>query len=127
MAKYCAHGGCRRLIDKGAYCVDHQRRKSKQKRYYSKNKRFYKSQSWIDLAAAVRERDRFRCTICGKPCFGKNAQVDHILPIWLKPELRLDEQNCRLVCSKCHPKVEYQPKDNIEKIKRLSFDPDKYF
>lgn len=127
MAKYCSEDGCRTIIDQGRYCENHQKRKPKGKVYYSKNKSFYNSKPWIELAEYVRFRDGYRCTVCGKPVFGRDSQVDHKIPIWLNPELRLDEDNTRLVCSRCHPRVEYQPKDAAERLQRLHFDPSKYF
>ncbi|GMC10414.1 HNH endonuclease [Enterococcus thailandicus] len=127
MAKYCRQEGCRTLVIEGQYCDEHKRKKVYEKRFYSKNKSFYKTQAWKSLADYVRFRDNYKCTICGKPVFGRDSQVDHKLPIWLRPELRLDEDNCRLVCSSCHPKVEYKPKDSKEKNLRRNFDPAKYF
>lgn len=127
MARYCRQEGCHTLIDRGQYCENHMRRKRASKRYYSKNKSFYKSNDWQALAEYVRFRDQYKCTICNKPVFGRDSQVDHKLPIWLRPDLRLDEKNCRLVCSSCHPKVEYQPKDEKEIEQRKSYDPAEYF
>lgn len=114
MAKYCLQEGCRSLIKKGSYCEDHKRKVVVNKRYYSKNKSFYKSIEWKEISDYVRFRDNYKCTICGKPVFGRDSQVDHKKPIWLRPDLRLDEKNLRLVCAKCHPVVEYRPKNRNE-------------
>jgi len=127
MAKYCRQEGCRNLIERGQYCEEHKRKKKVVKRYYSKNRSFYKSDDWKSLADYIRFRDGYKCTVCGKPVFGRDSQVDHELPIWLRPDLRLEISNCRLVCSSCHPKVEYQPKDEKEKSLRCSYDPANYF
>lgn len=127
MAKYCRQEGCRTLVRQGQYCDEHKRKKIYTKRFYSKNRSFYKSQAWKSLADYVRFRDGYKCTICGKPVFGRDSQVDHIEPIWLRPEKRLDEDNCRLVCSSCHPKVEYKPKNVKEKNLRKEFEPSDYF
>lgn len=107
--KYCRHNGCSNLINDGQYCNEHERRKPKPKRYYSKNASFYKTKAWVNLSAHVRVRDKLKCTNCGKFVVGRDAQVDHILPIWLRPDLKLDMDNCRLVCAECHPIVEYKP------------------
>ncbi|MGK9345334.1 HNH endonuclease [Melissococcus plutonius] len=127
MPKYCLQPGCRNLIATGKYCVEHKRKSKLTNRYYSKNKSFYKSNEWKALADYVRYRDQYKCTICGKPVFGRDAQVDHIKPIWLNPNLRLDESNLRLVCAKCHPKVEYQVKNKNEIKMKKSFDPSNSF
>lgn len=115
------------MIDKGQYCEEHKRKKVYVSRYYSKNKSFYKTDAWKSLADYIRFRDEYKCTICHKPVFGRDSQVDHIEPIWLKPDKRLEETNCRLVCSSCHPRVEYKPKDTKEKHLRETFNPDEYF
>lgn len=127
MAKYCRQEGCRNLIDKGQYCNGHKRKKPSTDRYYSKNKKFYKTDDWKSLADYIRFRDGYKCSICFKPVFGRDSQVDHIQPIWLVPERRLDESNCRLVCASCHPKVEYKPKNAYEMSLRKSFEPADYF
>jgi len=127
MAKYCRQEGCRSLIEKGQYCEEHKRKPKVAKRYYSKNKAFYKTDEWKEVADFVRYRDKYKCTICGKPVFGRDSQVDHKLPIWLRPDLRLDPKNLRLVCSRCHPIVEYRPKTFAESNLKKSFDPSDYF
>lgn len=125
--KYCAQNGCHTLIQSGQYCEAHQRRKRPEKRFYSKNSKFYRSEAWQALAAYIRQRDGYRCCICGKVVFGRQSHVDHILPIWLRPDLRLDEENLRHVCSNCHPIVEYQPKSENEWNQKKNFDPDEFF
>lgn len=108
MAKYCRENGCNTLIDSGAYCDEHKKRK-KVRPSYSSNKAFYMSKPWIDLRAFVYQRDGMCCVNCGKFVMGKDAQVDHVLPIWLEPDLKLYPENCRLLCAKCHPILEYKP------------------
>ncbi|MHC5215408.1 HNH endonuclease [Enterococcus sp. LJL128] len=127
MAKYCRQDGCKALIEQGQYCEEHKRRKKVAKRYYSKNKSFYKSAEWKEVSDYVRLRDKYKCTVCGKPVFGRDSQVDHIKPIWLRPEMKLNTDNLRLVCSSCHPKVEYQPQNEYQKIQRKNFNPADYF
>ncbi|MCD5035209.1 HNH endonuclease [Enterococcus faecalis] len=127
MSKYCRQEGCRALLDKGSYCEEHKRKKKVQKRYYSKNKSFYKSDEWKSVADAVRFRDKYKCSICHKPVFGRDSQVDHIKPIWLNPNLRLDMNNLRLVCATCHPKVEYRPQTQKEIEMKKNYNPADYF
>ena len=126
MNKYCAHAGCREIIVAGKYCSEHNRRPIKRS-YLSKNQKFYRSIGWQDLIAYVRQRDENTCQSCGRLVFGRNAQVDHIEPIWLSPEKRLDPNNCRMLCAKCHPQLEYQPQNSKERLIQLSFNPGEYF
>lgn len=61
---------------------------------------------------AVCERDSYICQVCHKdfnfPCFfledGRNAMVcgDHIHTQGSSPELKLETDNGRCVCSPCH-------------------------
>ncbi|OSH21433.1 hypothetical protein NM154_1631 [Enterococcus faecalis] len=59
--------------------------------------------------------------------FGRDSQVDHIKPIWLNPNLRLDMNNLRLVCATCHPKVEYRPQTQKEIEMKKNYNPADYF
>ncbi len=51
---------------------------------------------------AVLVRDNFTCQACGKR--GGKLQVDHIKPIALYPDLRLDLSNGQALCPLCHQK-----------------------
>jgi 5-methylcytosine-specific restriction enzyme A len=103
--KYCGEQGCKSLIFSGRYCTDH-RRKKKEKVVYSKNKSFYRTQAWQDLRSFVYERDKGCCQRCDKFVFGKQAHAHHIVPVQIKPSLKLDSDNIMLLCNKCHPIVE---------------------
>jgi 5-methylcytosine-specific restriction enzyme A len=103
--KYCGEQGCKNLISSGRYCPDH-RRKKKEKVVYSKNKSFYRTQAWQDLRSFVYERDKGCCQRCDKFVFGKQAHAHHIVPVQIKPSLKLDSDNIMLLCNKCHPIVE---------------------
>jgi 5-methylcytosine-specific restriction enzyme A len=103
--KYCGEQGCKNLISSGRYCADH-RRKKKEKVVYSKNKSFYRTQGWRDLRSFVYERDKGCCQRCGKFVFGKQAHAHHVVPVQIKPSLKLDADNIMLLCNKCHPIVE---------------------
>jgi 5-methylcytosine-specific restriction protein A len=41
-----------------------------------------------------------RCEAAGR--LTVTALVDHILPIWLRPDLRLDPDNLQGLCKPCH-------------------------
>jgi 5-methylcytosine-specific restriction enzyme A len=103
--KYCGEQGCKSLISSGRYCADHKRKK-KEKVVYSKNKSFYRTQAWQGLRSFVYERDKGCCQRCGKFVFGKLAHAHHIVPVQIKPSLKLDADNVTLLCNKCHPIVE---------------------
>lgn len=105
--RYCAEQGCRNLISHGRYCEGH-KRKQKKHVVYSKNKSFYRTQAWQDLRAYVYQRDKGCCQNCGKFVFGKQAHCDHIIPIWKDPSKKLDPDNVRLLCPKCHTLLEYK-------------------
>lgn len=105
--KYCAEQGCKTLISSGRYCENHKRRK-KSKPVYSKNKSFYRTQAWYDLKAFCYQRDKGCCVRCGKFVFGKHAHHHHIIPIRVRPDLKLDPDNVVTCCSKCHPILEQE-------------------
>lgn len=51
---------------------------------------------------AVYERDNYTCIQCGVKGSGKNLNADHIKPFAYFPELRLDVNNGRTLCVRCH-------------------------
>ncbi|MBC2288584.1 HNH endonuclease [Listeria farberi] len=106
--KYCSYPACHNKIASGLYCDDHKRR-PKRKKYYSKNKSFYKTDPWEDLRTDVYIRDGGVCQHCGKFVYGRDAQAHHVIPIWKNPDLKLDIDNVILVCATCHPELEEKP------------------
>lgn len=52
----------------------------------------------------VFERDKYVCQLCGQ--VGGTLNADHIKPFSLYPKLRLDLNNGRTLCLKCHTKTE---------------------
>lgn len=60
------------------------------------------SPKWKTLAKRIRERDSYKCQICGN----RGTQVHHILPCRLGgPD---EEWNLITLCRRCHGKVELQ-------------------
>ena len=60
--------------------------------------------TWRKLRATVVRSWRSRgwgCALCGG-MLDESAHVDHIVPIRLAPERRLDTSNLRVLCSTCH-------------------------
>ena len=110
----CNKMGCSELT-RNSYCDKHrhsavEQNKERHKYYdkYRRNKkhdRFYHSSAWIKLRDYVRIRDNGVCQQClnekritiGKP-------VDHIVPIAVDWDKRLDEDNVWLLCQACHTK-----------------------
>lgn len=100
--KYCGEQGCTTLIDKGRYCIDHRRRRKRTNNYRHNNKSLYNSAAWKRVSSYVYERDNGCCQRCKKFVFGRDAHRHHIIPVAVDPSLRLDPDNIKLLCSKCH-------------------------
>lgn len=57
-------------------------------------KSFYSSKEWIALAYQCKVRDGLRCRCCGAtPADGVRIVSDHIKPVKLYWDLRLDPEN----------------------------------
>lgn len=113
-----ACGRCRRLIPYGlSYCsecapiVEAQReeriaqsKRESNKRYNQKRDpkyvRFYNSKEWRVLSLSRLQYDNYKCVKCGAIA----SEVDHIKPIQTPEgwELRLEFNNTRSLCLKCH-------------------------
>lgn len=116
--KYCCFNGCNHKISKGYYCDEHKRSKPKKKKqkqvYHHKNKSFYNSYPWRSVRSVVYEREHGCCQRCGRFVFGRQAHVHHIIPIQVDPTLKLDPNNLKLLCPKCHTIEENE--DKTEKV-----------
>ena len=66
------------------------------------NKSFYRTKAWQDVADFVYERENGCCQRCGRFVFGRQAHRHHIIPIKKNEMLKLDPNNIRLLCPKCH-------------------------
>lgn len=106
----CNKPGCPNLTTTG-YCEKHTTSKAENNRYYDKyirNKkhdRFYHSVAWKKLRDYIWIRDNGMCQQCLKEkkiTIGKI--VDHIIPIEIDWNKRLDEDNVWLLCQSCHNK-----------------------
>lgn len=107
---------CGRLIPYGqSYCdkclpiVEAQREQNKRasdKRYNKSRDRkyiqFYNGKDWRVLSRTRLQYDGYKCVECGAIA----SEVDHIIPIQTPQgwELRLDFDNTRSLCTKCHNK-----------------------
>jgi 5-methylcytosine-specific restriction endonuclease McrA len=60
---------------------------------------------WRRLSKYIRDTNPF-CVICQSQGFVTASEVvDHIIPVAIRPDLRLDISNLRSCCSSCHNKV----------------------
>lgn len=103
--KYCDFNGCQNKINKGKYCEEHvvsRRVRKKKDIYHHENKPFYRTDDWKSLSSFVYEREKGKCQRCGKFVFGRQAHRHHVVPIRKNPLLKLDPNNIRLLCPKCH-------------------------
>lgn len=105
--KYCSYDGCRNTTDKGSYCSEHKPSKKFKKKktdspYHHENKSFYRTPAWKSVADFVYDREGGRCQRCNKFVFGRQAHRHHVIPIKKNPMLKLDPNNIRLLCPKCH-------------------------
>lgn len=104
--RYCQFEGCSNTTEKGAYCSEHARKSRKKKKqinvYHHDNKSFYRTKAWQDVADFVYERENGCCQRCGRFVFGRQAHRHHIIPIKKNEMLKLDPNNIRLLCPKCH-------------------------
>ena len=53
-----------------------------------------------EIRKAVYSRDFYTCRICGIQ--GYRLTLHHVVPVWQRPDLVLDENNLITVCRKCH-------------------------
>lgn len=102
--KGCAFPGCCAWASGGsAYCATHlsakrQQRGTRQQQGYG--------QSWLNLRPVILARDPLckigvRCRLL--PIHKRvSTQVDHIIPIRVAPERRLDETNLQGCCAACN-------------------------
>ena len=104
----CIDPGCAKLATKGSRCEDHTK---EYKRDYTRTdtseerkdlNKFYSSRAWRALSVAVRKRHPL-CVRCADVGVVRPADlVDHIKPVRVHPELRLDVTNLQPLCNSCH-------------------------
>ncbi|WP_429629481.1 HNH endonuclease [Tunturiibacter psychrotolerans] len=98
----CRRTGCPELVDKG-YCDEHTDLAKAHDRWRgTANSRGYDA-AWKVLRVIVLKRDKYLCLIClaaGRVTAA--LDVDHIIPISIAPERRLDKTNCQSLCRACH-------------------------
>lgn len=112
--KPCNKIGCTNLT-RDRYCEQHkhlaeQRQRDKQRdKHYDQYKRnqqaraFYHSKEWERVRLAVLSRDNFLCQECLKNKRITRAVIaDHIVPLLVAWDKRLDMSNLQSLCQACH-------------------------
>lgn len=88
-------------------------------------KKFYKSDLWINTRDQVRDRDGMTCCKCKNFIYGKSI-VDHIIEMnpenYLVWEISLNPENLQLLCMECHNKKTFEIVNefNLEKRKDVN-------
>jgi len=75
---------------------------------YKVRQDLYHSKPWYDMREYILYRDKF-CRICSTEehpvvC----TEIDHIIPIRERPDLRLDPSNLQGLCAVCHGRKTYE-------------------
>ena len=108
--KPCNKPGCPNLTHT-TYCEQHQKTKAENNRYYDKyhrtdrSKKFYHSSAWKKVRKLIKVRDNGLCQEClDNKRITVGTIVDHIIPLSVDWNKRLDEDNLQLLCQSCHNK-----------------------
>ena len=112
--KPCKSPMCPKLT-KGSYCEVHKDReensKAERNKHYDTHKRdkkanaFYQSTEWERVRSQVLSRDKGLCLECIRNKRITFADVvDHIIPIKVAWDRRLDNTNLQSLCHACHNK-----------------------
>lgn len=99
----CNHPGCGRTTT-GRFCDEHVRgaRHLSDDRRGTAPERGYDA-DWRRIAAERRRLDSFLC----QPCLAQgrltpSKTVDHIIPVHVRPDRRLEVANLQVICPRCH-------------------------
>lgn len=97
---------------------------------YKQRKQFYNSKSWKDVRQYVLKRANYECEWCaaeGKVTTDK-LEVDHIEELHIRPDLKLEPDNLRVLCKSCHNKrhQRFQYGGNMFKAKENKWEDEKW-
>ena len=110
--KPCPRSGCPALIPHDQrFCADHQaqvnhdynhNRRPAHHRFYRRpaHHRFYGTWEWKRFRAEVLKERGAACYNCGST--NGSMELDHIIPLAERPDLRLDRDNVMVLCGPCH-------------------------
>ena len=98
----CRHPGCGRAV-RGAYCDEHAKLSHDPVRGRGSAARRGYDRQWEHVAE---ERRRLDCHLC-QECLKQqrvtmSSTVDHIIPIYVRPDWRLEIENTQVLCNRCH-------------------------
>lgn len=109
----CGHRGCREKLPLAIrYCDKHksQHQTENTKRYYKQYNStqrdqeanaFYQSKQWTKMRTYVYSRDMGTCQCCGNVITDRKI-VDHIHPLSIAPDEKLNSYNLWTLCYECH-------------------------
>jgi len=154
--KHCNWRGCQRLVKQGTdFCDEHKQMDLQRKQEYVKQRdkakstvkgrqlsnahmahynattrdeqanAFYHSASWQHMRNYVYSSDMGMCQVCGNAVTDRKI-VDHIHPLKVAPNEKLDKDNLWVLCYRCHniktqleESIKSQPNGNT-KLKHIS-------
>lgn len=99
----CNKPGCKALVPNG-YCADHKQHQSQtyDRARTSSHDRGYDA-SWRATRLQALKRDQYLCRDClQRGLVTPAVDVDHIIPVEQRPDLRLDLANLQSLCLPCH-------------------------
>ena len=103
----CRGFQCENTIKAGErYCEDCRKTKarktaSKDREERPKEYAFYRSDQWLYMRSQVLREELF-CRACLPKAFTLAEMVDHIVPLRLSWDRRLDRTNLQALCNGCH-------------------------
>jgi 5-methylcytosine-specific restriction protein A len=108
MNRPCKWPGCPAIVARGVrYCLAHaqrgQHRQAEEVQQYDRNRdpravAFYRSAAWLSMRRQVL-CDQPVCADCGRRF---SHHVDHVVPLLVDWQRRLDRANLRGLCQPCH-------------------------
>ena len=77
--------------------------------------REHRTDSFAAFRDSILIRDNFTCRKCGAfPITGRNAHVDHIVPVHSRDDVRrYEESEVQLLCQSCHSKKTATETNNL--------------